>query len=116
MSAPGCRRSAVSPIVMPFLVESMCRRRDCPSATFSPSSPTPGEAAPSSPFKRRLGGPRVRNMTQFKAYLTEEVVEDYCDGITSRREALRRLGLLGVGAALAAPLLAACDAARQNDD
>jgi carboxymethylenebutenolidase len=51
-------------------------------------------------------------MTQFTAYLTEEVVEDYADGILSRREALHRLGLLGVAAGLALPLLAACDAAR----
>ena len=50
-------------------------------------------------------------MTAFNNYLTSEVVEDYSDGIISRREALRRLGLLGVGAAVALPLLAACDAA-----
>ena len=37
-------------------------------------------------------------MTGFNNYLTGEVVEDYSDGIISRREALRRLGLLGVGA------------------
>jgi carboxymethylenebutenolidase len=49
-------------------------------------------------------------MTQFNSYLTEEVVEDYSDGIIGRREALRRLGLLGVATAVAAPLLAACDA------
>jgi carboxymethylenebutenolidase len=50
-------------------------------------------------------------VTQFDAYLSEEVVEDYSEGIISRREALRRLGLLGVAAAVAVPLLAACDAA-----
>jgi carboxymethylenebutenolidase len=50
-------------------------------------------------------------VTQFNAYLSEEVVEDYSDGIISRREALHRLGLLGVGVAVAVPLLAACDAA-----
>ena len=50
-------------------------------------------------------------MTGFKNYLTGEVVEDYSDGIITRREALRRLSLLGVGAAVALPLLAACDAA-----
>ncbi|GIJ51931.1 carboxymethylenebutenolidase [Virgisporangium aliadipatigenens] len=44
-------------------------------------------------------------------YLAEEVVEDYADGIIPRREALRRLGLLGVAAAVAAPMLAACDSA-----
>jgi carboxymethylenebutenolidase len=49
-------------------------------------------------------------VTQFNDYLTEEVVEDYSDGIIGRREALRRLGMLGVAAAVAVPLLAACDA------
>jgi carboxymethylenebutenolidase len=47
-------------------------------------------------------------VTNLNAYLTGEVVEDYADGIISRREALRQLGLLGVGAAVATPLLAAC--------
>ncbi len=50
-------------------------------------------------------------MTQFNAYLSEEVVEDYSDGIISRREALDRLALLGVSAAVAVPLLAACSPA-----
>lgn len=41
-------------------------------------------------------------------YLTGEVAEDYSDGVLSRREALRRLALLGIGAATASALLAAC--------
>jgi len=49
-------------------------------------------------------------MTDISRYLTEEVVVDYADGLISRREALRRLSLLGIGAAVAGPLLAACDA------
>jgi carboxymethylenebutenolidase len=49
-------------------------------------------------------------MTDINAYLTGEVVVDYADGLINRREALRRLSLLGVSAAVAAPLLAACDA------
>ena len=56
----------------------------------------------------------VKVVTQFNQYLTEEVVEDYSDGIIVRREALRRLGMLGLTAALAGPLLAACDAAGQG--
>jgi carboxymethylenebutenolidase len=52
----------------------------------------------------------VKVVTQFNQYLTEEVVEDYSDGIIGRREALRRLGMLGLTATLAGPLLAACDA------
>ncbi|WP_212832606.1 dienelactone hydrolase family protein [Catellatospora sp. TT07R-123] len=51
-------------------------------------------------------------MTGFEGYLRGEVVADYADGLIDRREALRRLGLLGVGVAVAAPLLAACDAQR----
>jgi len=53
-------------------------------------------------------------MTQFNSYLTEEVVEDYSDGIIARREALRRLGMLGVATTVAVPLLAACDTASQD--
>jgi carboxymethylenebutenolidase len=41
-------------------------------------------------------------------YLADEVVLDCADGILSRREALRRLILLGVSAPTAAALLAAC--------
>ncbi len=42
-------------------------------------------------------------MTELQRYLAEEVAEDHADGIITRREAVRRLGLLGVtgGAALA---------------
>jgi carboxymethylenebutenolidase len=50
----------------------------------------------------------VKHVTEFHAYLTEEVVEDYSDGLITRREAMRRLGLLGVSAVVAVPLLAAC--------
>jgi carboxymethylenebutenolidase len=41
-------------------------------------------------------------------YLVGEVAADFADGILTRRDALRRLGLLGLGAAAAATLLAAC--------
>jgi carboxymethylenebutenolidase len=46
-------------------------------------------------------------MTQLQRYLAEEIAEDHADGLISRREALRRLGLLGLGGATAASLLAA---------
>jgi carboxymethylenebutenolidase len=49
-------------------------------------------------------------MGEMNEYLTGEVVVDYGDGLIDRREALRRLGLLGVAAGTAATLLAACDA------
>jgi carboxymethylenebutenolidase len=44
----------------------------------------------------------------FQQYLAEEVAIDHADGLYSRREALRRLGLLGVGVPAASALLAAC--------
>lgn len=41
-------------------------------------------------------------------YLAGEVAEDFADGLITRREALRRLGMMGVGLSAAAALLAAC--------
>jgi carboxymethylenebutenolidase len=49
-------------------------------------------------------------MNQVQRYLIDEVVEDYADGLIERREALRRLGLLGLATVTAGGLLAACDA------
>jgi carboxymethylenebutenolidase len=46
-------------------------------------------------------------VTQLQRYLAEEIAEDHADGLVSRREALRRLGLLGLTGAVAASLLAA---------
>ena len=46
-------------------------------------------------------------MTELQRYLAEEVAEDHADGLITRREALRRLGLLGLGSATAASLLTA---------
>ena len=45
-------------------------------------------------------------MTEIQRYLAEEVAEDLADGIINRREAIRRLGLLGVTGAAAGGLLA----------
>jgi carboxymethylenebutenolidase len=45
-------------------------------------------------------------MTEMRKYLAEEVAEDLADGIITRREAMRRLGLLGVTGAAATGLLA----------
>ena len=45
-------------------------------------------------------------VTELQRYLAEEVAEDHADGLVSRREALRRLGLLGLSGAAAASLLA----------
>ncbi|WP_327006059.1 dienelactone hydrolase family protein [Dactylosporangium sp. NBC_01737] len=48
-------------------------------------------------------------MSSINEYLTSEVVVDYSEGLIHRREALRRLSMLGVGAAVAGPMLAACE-------
>jgi carboxymethylenebutenolidase len=48
-------------------------------------------------------------MSSVNEYLTSEVVVDYADGLIGRREALRRLSMLGVGVAVAGPMLAACE-------
>lgn len=45
-----------------------------------------------------------------REYLTTEVGEDWIDGLITRREAIRRLALLGLSAASASALLAACAA------
>jgi carboxymethylenebutenolidase len=45
-------------------------------------------------------------MNEFQRYLAEEVAVDHADGFISRREALRRLGLLGLGVTAASALLA----------
>ena len=47
-------------------------------------------------------------MTAFQRYLAEEVAVDHADGMLPRREALRRLALLGLGVPAASALLAAC--------
>jgi carboxymethylenebutenolidase len=41
-------------------------------------------------------------------YLTSEIVQDCADGLLSRREAVRRLGLMGIGSGAAGALLVAC--------
>ena len=53
-------------------------------------------------------------MTELQRYLAEEVAEDHVDGIITRREAIRRLGLLGVGATAASAMLAAEAAAKKG--
>src|SRR5919106_1135542 len=47
-------------------------------------------------------------MTPNQEYLVEEVGEDFVDGLITRREALRRLVLLGLSAAASTSFLAAC--------
>jgi carboxymethylenebutenolidase len=47
-------------------------------------------------------------MTPLQRYIAEEIAVDHADGLLTRREALRRLGLIGLGVAAATSLLAAC--------
>ena len=53
-------------------------------------------------------------MTPLQRYIAEEIATDHVDGLLSRREALRRLALLGVGTAAATALITACGDANQN--
>jgi carboxymethylenebutenolidase len=53
-------------------------------------------------------------MTELQRYLAEEVAEDHRDGIITRREAMRRLGLLGVTGSAATSLLAAFASAAEG--
>src|SRR5205807_850277 len=50
--------------------------------------------------------PQEAAMTEFERYVIEEHVEDFNDGLISRRELLRRVGLITGGVATAAALLA----------
>jgi carboxymethylenebutenolidase len=47
-------------------------------------------------------------VTPLQRYIAEEIATDHVDGLMSRREALRRLALLGIGTAAATTLIAAC--------
>src|SRR4051812_36816533 len=51
--------------------------------------------------------PQEETMTELQRYLAEEIAEDHADGIVTRREAMRRLGLLGVSGTAASGLLGA---------
>jgi carboxymethylenebutenolidase len=50
----------------------------------------------------------------FQRYLAEEVAFDHADGLIARREALRRLSMLGLGLPAASALLAACGGGDEN--
>ena len=54
-------------------------------------------------------------MTPLQRYIAEEIATDHVDGLLSRREALRRLALLGVGATAAGALIAACSQNKTNE-
>ena len=45
----------------------------------------------------RISG-HTRTVTPLQRYIAEEIATDHVDGLMSRREAMRRLALIGVGA------------------
>jgi len=47
-------------------------------------------------------------VTPLQRYIAEEIATDHVDGLVTRREAMRRLALLGMGDAAATALIAAC--------
>ena len=47
-------------------------------------------------------------MNPLQRYLAEEIATDHVDGVLTRREAMRRLGLLGLTTVTAAALIASC--------
>jgi carboxymethylenebutenolidase len=60
-------------------------------------------------YREPNGSPRWLEVAMaFERYLAEEVAIDHADGLVSRREALRRLALLGLGVPAASAQLAAC--------
>jgi len=54
----------------------------------------------------------LTTVTPLQRYIAEEIATDHVDGLLSRREALRRLALLGVGTAAATAMIAACSEKR----
>lgn len=65
---------------------------------------------------RRFGGRRIlTKVTPLQRYIAEEIATDHVDGLLSRREAMRRLSLLGFGTAAATALIAACGDNRQPE-
>jgi carboxymethylenebutenolidase len=50
----------------------------------------------------------LATVNPLQRYLAEEIATDHVDGLLSRREALRRLGLLGLTTAAATTLIASC--------
>jgi len=53
-------------------------------------------------------------VTPLQRYIAEEIATDHVDGLLSRREAMRRLALIGVGAAAASSLIAACGEQKES--
>lgn len=98
------------------------RCRTCPGTGHSPTRHSHGHCCdPSSQrlaircpchesgYHRPTAMSRIlEKVTSLQRYIAEEIATDHLDGLLSRREAVRRLGLVGVGTAAATALIAAC--------
>lgn len=62
-----------------------------------------------------MGTGILANVTPLQRYIAEEIATDHIDGLLSRREALRRLSLLGIGTAGATALFTACSSNKQPE-
>jgi carboxymethylenebutenolidase len=51
-----------------------------------------------------------------RRYIADEIAIDHVDGLLTRREAMRRLSLLGLGTAAATALLAACSGQQEHSE
>lgn len=58
----------------------------------------------------------MTTVTPLQRYIAEEIATDHVDGLLSRREAMHRLALLGLGATAATALIASCGRAQENAD
>jgi carboxymethylenebutenolidase len=56
----------------------------------------------------------LTTVDHLKRYVAEEIATDHVDGLLSRREALRRLALLGLSTAAASALIAACGEGKKD--
>ncbi|GLE53104.1 dienelactone hydrolase family protein [Mycobacterium montefiorense] len=55
-------------------------------------------------------------MNPLQRYIADEIATDHVDGLLTRREAMRRLSLLGLSGAAAAALLAACSVPHEQSE
>lgn len=55
-------------------------------------------------------------MNPLQRYIADEIATEHVDGLLTRREAMRRLSLIGLGTAAATTLLAACSVAQEQSE
>src|SRR5262249_40100331 len=65
---------------------------------------------------RTARGRILAGVTPMQRYIAEEIATDHVDGLLSRREAMRRLALLGLTAGAASTLIAACGAGGKKEN